>query len=175
MWSNNLQNEQLTSLSWLQTNSADKTHRREENTIHTHQVGQGDHHERVPRPDVQIIRLHGKLGEMMKVGQTKWNKQADICNGVETLVYQQHPPPQIKGRYCMEEYLSVDGWHGELHVAVGDVGLAVVEAAAAEELLADGWESSITAYNQVRLDLILGSIRPEKHTSNMTTSIKILL
>lgn len=54
--------------------------------------------------------------------------------------------------------LSIDGRHGELHVAVGDVGLAVVEAAATEELLADGRESSITAYNQVCLDLLRGPI-----------------
>lgn len=52
-------------------NSAARKHMREENEIHSHQVGQGDHHECVSRPDVQIIRLHGKLEMMMKVGQTK--------------------------------------------------------------------------------------------------------
>lgn len=43
--------------------------------------------------------------------------------------------------------LSVDGRHGELHVAVRDVSLTVVKAAATKELLAGGRESSITAYN----------------------------
>lgn len=54
--------------------------------------------------------------------------------------------------------LAVDRWHGELHVAMGDVGLAVVKAAAAEKLLADGGERSVTAYNQVRPDLLLGPV-----------------
>lgn len=54
--------------------------------------------------------------------------------------------------------LSIQGGHGELHVAMGDVGLAVVEAAAAEELLADGREGPITADDQVRLDLLQGPI-----------------
>lgn len=54
--------------------------------------------------------------------------------------------------------LPVHGGHGELHVAVGDVRLAVVEAAAAEELLADGRKSSITTNNQVCLDLLHGPV-----------------
>lgn len=54
--------------------------------------------------------------------------------------------------------LAVDWWHGELHVAMGDVGLAVIKAAAAEKLLADGRERSITADNQVRPDLCLGAV-----------------
>lgn len=27
----------------------------------THQVGQRDHHKGVPGPDVQVVRVHGKL------------------------------------------------------------------------------------------------------------------
>lgn len=54
--------------------------------------------------------------------------------------------------------LSVGGGHGELHVAVGDVRLAVVEAAAAEELLAHSRKSSIAANNQVSLDLLHGPV-----------------
>lgn len=60
--------------------------------------------------------------------------------------------------------LSVGGGHGELHVAVGDVRLAVVEAAAAEEALAHGGESSVAANNQVGLDLPHGAVRPEERT-----------
>lgn len=63
--------------------------------------------------------------------------------------------------YRLQTDLSIDGWHGELHVAVGDVSLAEVEAAAAKELLADGREGSITANNQVCLDLFFRSIGPE--------------
>lgn len=58
----------------------------------------------------------------------------------------------------MRTDLSVDGWHGELHVAVGDVGLAVVKATATKELLANGRESPIAAYNQISLDLLLRPI-----------------
>lgn len=54
--------------------------------------------------------------------------------------------------------LSVDGGHGELHVAVGDVRLAVVEAAAAEEALPDGRKGSIAAHHQVGLDLPEGPV-----------------
>lgn len=39
-----------------------------------------------------------------------------------------------------------------------DVGLAVVEAAAAKELLAEGGERSVTADDQVRSDLLLRPI-----------------
>lgn len=41
---------------------------------------------------------------------------------------------------------------------MGDVGLAVVEAAAAQELLAHGRKSSIAANNQVSLDLLHGPV-----------------
>lgn len=54
--------------------------------------------------------------------------------------------------------LFIDGGHGELHVAVGDVGLAVVEAAAAQELLAHSRKSSIAANDQVSLDLLHGPV-----------------
>lgn len=68
-------------------------------------------------------------------------------------------PPTFSRSDCAESiHLSIDGWHGELHVAMGDVSLAVVEAAATKELLADSRESSVTADDQVDLDLILGSI-----------------
>lgn len=43
--------------------------------------------------------------------------------------------------------LPIGGRHGELHVAVRDVRLAVVEAAAAKELLPGGRESAVAAYN----------------------------
>lgn len=57
-------------------------------------------------------------------------------------------------------YLSVNGRHAELHVAVGDIGLTEVEAAAAQELLTDGGEGAVTSYNEVGLDLLLGTIGP---------------
>ena len=60
-------------------------------------------------------------------------------------------------------HVSVPGRHGELQVTVGDVRLAVVEAAPAQELLADGGEGSVTAHYQVRLDLLFGSFRPAQH------------
>lgn len=50
------------------------------------------------------------------------------------------------------------GGHGQLHVAVGDVRLAVVEAAPPQELLADGGKSSITPDDQVRPDLLQGPV-----------------
>lgn len=43
--------------------------------IPTHRVGQGDHHERVSWPDVQIIRLHGKLGMMVTKSKMKKNRE----------------------------------------------------------------------------------------------------
>lgn len=39
---------------------------------------------------------------------------------------------------CFRTHLSIDGGHGQLHIAMGDVGLAVVEATASEELLSYG-------------------------------------
>lgn len=64
----------------------------------------------------------------------------------------------------MRTDLSIDGWHGELHVAVGDVGLAVVKATSTKELLADGRESPIAAYNQIGLDPLLRPIGPERES-----------
>ena len=43
---------------------------------------------------------------------------------------------------------------------MGDVGLAEVEAATAEELLADGGEGSIAGYDQVRLQRLLAAVGP---------------
>ena len=60
-------------------------------------------------------------------------------------------------------HVSVLGRHGELQVTMGNVRLAVVEAAPAQELLADGRERSVTAYYQVRLDLFFGSFRSAQH------------
>lgn len=119
--------------------------------MRTHQVGQGDHHEGVSWPDVQIIRLHGEL-------RTKESEEIDV--GAQRLrgLHYRHLDPFKEGTSTRRTDLSVNGWHGELHVAVGDVGLAVVEAAAAEELLADGRERSVTAHNQVRVDLLFGAI-----------------
>lgn len=51
--------------------------------------------------------------------------------------------------------LSIDGGHSQLHVAMGDVGLAVVEAAAAEELLSYGGERPIAANDQINLDVLI--------------------
>lgn len=55
-------------------------------------------------------------------------------------------------------HLSVGGGHGQLHVAVGDVRLTVVEAAAPEELLAHDRKGSIAANSQVSLDLVHGAV-----------------
>ena len=46
--------------------------------------------------------------------------------------------------------------HAELHVGVGDVGLAVVKPSSLHHLLPHGRESPVTANHQVRLDRHLG-------------------
>lgn len=71
-------------------------------------------------------------------------------------------------------YISIFGRHCELHIAVGDVGLAVVEAALAEELLADGRKSSITAHNQISLKLFLGAIWSAAQIGNTSPLTKHL-
>ena len=68
------------------------------------------------------------------------------------------------GRREVEIHLSSDRWHGELQVTVGDVGLAEVEAATAEELLADGGEGSVAAHDQVRLQRLRATVGPALKT-----------
>lgn len=67
---------------------------------------------------------------------------------------------------CFRTDLSIDGGHGQLHVAMGDVGLAVVEAAAAEELLSYGRECPIAADDQISLDLLIQPVCPERVRSS---------
>ena len=57
--------------------------------------------------------------------------------------------------------LSIDGWHGQLQVTMGDISLAEVESAPSKELLANGREGSITADNEVYVDMFLVPIGPE--------------
>lgn len=49
---------------------------------------------------------------------------------------------------------------------MGDVGLAVVEAVEAEELLTDGGEGSVTAHDQVRLERLLAAVGPADNNNN---------
>lgn len=60
------------------------------------------------------------------------------------------------------------GGHGELHVAMRDVRLAVVEPAAPQELLADGGKSPVAANNQVGPDLLQGPVGSEEHRRSAT-------
>ena len=108
----------------------------------THQVGQGDHHEGVPGPDVQVVGLHGKLQR----SRSRLASGLGLANGW--------------GHRGGSDLSVGGGGHGELHVAVGDVRLAVVEAAAAEELLAHGRKSSVAAYDQLGLDLLHRAVGP---------------
>ena len=59
-----------------------------------------------------------------------------------------------------EVHLSGDGRHGKLQVPVGDVGLAEVEAAPAEELLADGGEGAVAAHDEVGLQRLRAAVGP---------------
>lgn len=69
----------------------------------------------------------------------------------------------------------MDGGHGELHVAMRDVRLAVVEPAAAQELLADGGKSPVAANNQVGLDLLQGPVGSEEHRRPATLQLPAAL
>lgn len=63
--------------------------------------------------------------------------------------------------------LSVPRRHGELHVAVRDVGLTVVEAAATKKLFTDSGERSVAAHDQVGLDLGPGPVGPEERQGRL--------
>lgn len=104
---------------------------------------------------MEIIRLHGELRTAAEAGKKNTKKNV-----------------QHKGNdnndfnKCFMTDLSIDGGHGQLHVAMGDVGLAVVEATAAEELLSYSGERPIAADDQISLDLLIQPVRPGRGRSS---------